>query len=205
MSSIDRHGWEVTAIKFRGVHDIADELGVDVQTVRRWIHSGRLRAFKPGKEYRIQESDLEEFLRAREVRPKVDARSSLEPTFNHVLEEERRKDKYLPWLEFAERYNERWHEKAHRGGLTRGEVLECRETLRNLAPTIGRLRKEEERGLSPERREEMEDELIMWRVASLLMGAFEQALRANKKLFDESEITQFKRERLEDLGKAANG
>lgn len=77
-------------IKYRGVQEVADELGVDVQTVRRWIHAGRLRAFKPGKEYRIQERDLEEFLRAREVRPKVARRSSLEPSFNDVLDDERR-------------------------------------------------------------------------------------------------------------------
>lgn len=44
---------------------------MDVQTVRRWIQAGSLRAFKPGKEYRVRESDLEEFLAAREVRPKV--------------------------------------------------------------------------------------------------------------------------------------
>jgi excisionase family DNA binding protein len=59
------------------VHGIAEELGVDVQTVRRWIQSGKLRAFKPGKEYRIRETDLEEFLAAREVRPKGSAPSPL--------------------------------------------------------------------------------------------------------------------------------
>lgn len=65
-------------ISFRDVHGIAEELGVDVQTVRRWIQSGSLRAFKPGKEYRVRESDLEEFLAAREVRPKMGARPEVE-------------------------------------------------------------------------------------------------------------------------------
>jgi excisionase family DNA binding protein len=73
------------------VHGIAEELGVDVQTVRRWIHSGRLRAFKPGKEYRVRESDLEEFLAAREVRPKVQApREEGQASFNDALADERR-------------------------------------------------------------------------------------------------------------------
>ena len=63
---------------------------MDVQTVRRWIQSGKLRAFKPGKEYRVREADLEEFLAAREVRPKAPGRSPFEPTFNDVLEDERR-------------------------------------------------------------------------------------------------------------------
>jgi excisionase family DNA binding protein len=71
------------------VHGIADELGVDVQTVRRWIHSGKLKAFKPGKEYRVREADLEEFLAAREVRPKEVAPLSQRSLFNG-LEEERR-------------------------------------------------------------------------------------------------------------------
>jgi excisionase family DNA binding protein len=90
MSIIDSYSWEVTVISFRDVHGIADELGVDVQTVRRWIHSGKLKAFKPGKEYRIREADLEEFLAAREVRPKAPRRSPSELSFNDVLEEERR-------------------------------------------------------------------------------------------------------------------
>jgi excisionase family DNA binding protein len=36
-----------------------------VQTVRRWIKSGKLKAYKPGREYRILSSDLDEFLEAR--------------------------------------------------------------------------------------------------------------------------------------------
>ncbi len=66
---------------------------MDVQTVRRWIQAGKLRAFKPGKEYRVREADLEEFLAAREVRPKVLRRSSREPSFNDVLADERRESK----------------------------------------------------------------------------------------------------------------
>lgn len=72
----------MAVISFRDVHGIADELGVDVQTVRRWIQSGKLRAFKPGKEYRVREADLEEFLAAREVRPKAVASPSQRSLFN---------------------------------------------------------------------------------------------------------------------------
>jgi excisionase family DNA binding protein len=77
--------------KFRSPQEVANELGVDIQTIRRWIHAGRLKAYKPGKEYRIRESDLEEFLRAREVRPKVPAPSPYEPTLLNGLEEQRRR------------------------------------------------------------------------------------------------------------------
>jgi excisionase family DNA binding protein len=69
--------------------EAADRLGVSVYTVRRWIKDGKLRAFKPGKEYRVREADLEEFLAAREVRPKAIAPSPQRSLFNG-LEEERR-------------------------------------------------------------------------------------------------------------------
>jgi excisionase family DNA binding protein len=72
------------------LQEAADRLGVSVYTVRRWIKDGKLRAFKPGKEYRVREPDFEEFLRTREVRPKAPRRSPSEPSFNDVLEEERR-------------------------------------------------------------------------------------------------------------------
>jgi len=80
-------------IKFLDVQGIADELGVDVQTVRRWIHEGKLPAIKPGKEFRVRESDLEEFLESTRVEPegKAPGRSPHEPpSLNDGLEEERR-------------------------------------------------------------------------------------------------------------------
>src|SRR5215212_4363833 len=70
--------------------EAAERLGVSVYTVRRWIKDGKLRAFKPGKEYRVREADLEEFLAAREVRPKAPRRSPYEPSLLNGLEEERR-------------------------------------------------------------------------------------------------------------------
>jgi excisionase family DNA binding protein len=79
-----------TSEEFLSPEEVGERLGVSVYTVRRWIKTGQLRAFRPGKEYRIQESDLEEFLRAREVRPKAPRRSPSEPSFNDVLAEERR-------------------------------------------------------------------------------------------------------------------
>jgi excisionase family DNA binding protein len=75
--------------KFLSPQEVGEQLGVDVQTVRRWIHDGRLRAFKPGKEYRIREADLEEFLAAREVRPKAARRSPFEPSLFNAVGQER--------------------------------------------------------------------------------------------------------------------
>jgi excisionase family DNA binding protein len=58
--------------RFESVEEVAERLLVDVQTVRRWIKSGKLKAYKPGREYRILSSDLDEFLEARSS-PKVQA------------------------------------------------------------------------------------------------------------------------------------
>jgi excisionase family DNA binding protein len=53
--------------------EVGERLGVSVYTVRRWIKEGKLRAFRPGKEYRVRLADLEEFFRTREVHPKAGA------------------------------------------------------------------------------------------------------------------------------------
>ena len=60
-----------TAERYLSLQEVGDELGVSDQTVRRWVKAGELAAYKPGKEYRIKGSDLEEFLQTREVSPKV--------------------------------------------------------------------------------------------------------------------------------------
>ena len=44
------------------VEDIAKELNVPLDTVRFWIRSKRLKAYKPGKEYRVKREDLDRFL-----------------------------------------------------------------------------------------------------------------------------------------------
>jgi excisionase family DNA binding protein len=68
--------------------EAAERLGVSIYTVRRWIKDGKLRAFRPGKEYRVQEADLEEFLAAREVRPK-EVTSPSQRSLSNRLEEKR--------------------------------------------------------------------------------------------------------------------
>jgi excisionase family DNA binding protein len=62
-----------TAERYLSLQEVGNELGVSDQTVRRWVKAGELAAYKPGKEYRIKGSDLEEFLKSREVSPKVQA------------------------------------------------------------------------------------------------------------------------------------
>jgi excisionase family DNA binding protein len=55
--------------RFYSLEEVAEQLGVSERTVRRWIKSGVLPAYKPGREYRIRAGELEEFLQSRKVRP----------------------------------------------------------------------------------------------------------------------------------------
>lgn len=47
--------------KFYTCEDIAARYGVPLATVWRWVRSGKLPAIRPGKEYRIRETDLLDF------------------------------------------------------------------------------------------------------------------------------------------------
>src|SRR5918998_221651 len=66
--------------------EVAGLMGVSERTIRRWITAGKLRAYKPGRDYRIPESALRQFVEESEISPNVIAPPSL---FNN-LEEERR-------------------------------------------------------------------------------------------------------------------
>jgi excisionase family DNA binding protein len=97
--------------QFLSLEDVASRLQVSDQTVRRWVKAGKLAAYKPGLEYRIRESDLEEFLAAREVRPKGPAPSPLEPSLLNGLEEDRRLRYLRPWRAFVHGLARRWEKE----------------------------------------------------------------------------------------------
>lgn len=56
------------------VEHVADELGVHVETIRKWIREKKLNAVSLGRRggYRIRRSALEDFLRKRETMPNQD-------------------------------------------------------------------------------------------------------------------------------------
>lgn len=70
--------------------EVAGLMGVSERTVRRWIHSGKLRAYKPGRDYRIPESAVRGFVEESEISPKALRRSSPEPSLFNGLEDGRR-------------------------------------------------------------------------------------------------------------------
>jgi len=59
----------MSADELLDVEKVAEEPGVHVDTVRKWIREKQLRAVKLGRRggYRIRRSDFHEFLRKRET------------------------------------------------------------------------------------------------------------------------------------------
>lgn len=56
--------------RYQTVQEVADRLEVAEATVRQWIKTGTLRAIAIGKGWRIADSDLAQFLIARETAPR---------------------------------------------------------------------------------------------------------------------------------------
>jgi excisionase family DNA binding protein len=76
--------------------EAADALNISERTAYRWIKSGKLRAYKPGRDYWIPESAIKEAVEESLVRPKASAPSPEQQSFNQLLaEDERRKPEYL--------------------------------------------------------------------------------------------------------------
>lgn len=48
--------------KFLTAKEISEKYKVSYITVFRWIKSGKLKAFKVGKQYRIKQVDLDQFI-----------------------------------------------------------------------------------------------------------------------------------------------
>ena len=60
--------------EWMNVEQVAGELGVHVETIRKWIREKQLNAVSLGRRggYRIRRSALENFLRRRETMPNQD-------------------------------------------------------------------------------------------------------------------------------------
>ena len=71
---------------FLSLSETARMLGVSERTIHRWIHDGRLPAYKPGHAYRFRLSEIEAFLEERRGVPLAER----EPSLPNGFEEERR-------------------------------------------------------------------------------------------------------------------
>jgi excisionase family DNA binding protein len=75
--------------------EVAERLKISERTARRWIKSGKLRAYKPGRDYRIPEGALQELAEESEVRPKATAPPASQPSLNDELAAEERRSRPL--------------------------------------------------------------------------------------------------------------
>lgn len=49
---------------FYKAEDLAEKLDVNIMTIYRYIKAGKLRAYKIGKEFRIDKQEFEQFLKS---------------------------------------------------------------------------------------------------------------------------------------------
>jgi excisionase family DNA binding protein len=75
--------------------EAAERLGISERSARRWIKSGKLRAYKPGRDYWIPESTIREVVERSEVRPKATAPPAPQLSFNDELAAEERRSRPL--------------------------------------------------------------------------------------------------------------
>jgi len=57
-------------MKYLTAEEIAAELRVDISSVRRWLRSGGLASVRIGRQYRVERTVYEAFVKSREVPPR---------------------------------------------------------------------------------------------------------------------------------------
>jgi len=66
-------GGSVMEERYLSLAEACEVLGKSERTLYRWIKSGKLKAYKPGRDYEIPESAIQEMRERSEVYPKVQA------------------------------------------------------------------------------------------------------------------------------------
>ena len=57
-------------MKIYNLKEVVSLLGLNIQTIRKFIKEGRLKASKVGTHYMVTDEAIQEFLKANEVQPK---------------------------------------------------------------------------------------------------------------------------------------
>jgi excisionase family DNA binding protein len=143
--------------RYLSLSEAADALDISERTAYRWIKSGKLRAYKPGRDYRIPESAIKEAIEMSEISPKALRRSSLEPSLFNGLEDERREDRRAVGareaIEFARRftrlyenlnairdcmdeYREAWEARLADGDFDKATIEEGGRALKAFWPAV---------------------------------------------------------------------
>jgi excisionase family DNA binding protein len=171
--------------------EAADALDISERTAYRWVKSGKLRAYKPGRDYWIPESAVTEIIEKSLVRPKVTAPpSSPQLSLNHELEEERRASEYRRWADFVNRCEERWKPRIESGNLNPWVIEEFAALLADLGPIISQL------GLRE--KQELDDPEYIHTYGPIMSGVLQRLLELGQDLINAS-VAQFDASQLEQL------
>jgi excisionase family DNA binding protein len=112
--------------------EVARRLGVSEKTARRYVKSGALPSMFVGGAYRVSEEDLERFLQGAKVTPSggsPKAPASSQPSFNGLLEEERRSRYLNAWRAFVWKLEHRWKEEPPQTSREIAVVLDTMQVL----------------------------------------------------------------------------
>lgn len=60
---------ELSGLKLLDVQEISDTLGINIATIRRYLHTGKIRAKKIGIKIFANEEDVKSFLLSSEYKP----------------------------------------------------------------------------------------------------------------------------------------
>jgi transcriptional regulator with XRE-family HTH domain len=187
--------------------DLAKASGVSQNTISE-IETGRREA-RPatlGKLAKALGVEISDFFEESDVSPKAQRSSSPEPSLFNGLEDELHQAVYTPWLEFIDRYADRWEERIAHQVLDAGAVAEFVATLEDLGPVLRRL------GLR-EKQEQPPDYDFTYgpttgQVIGRLMDLLNPLIEAGAKQAEESDLERLRRRREEfasGQGRAASG
>jgi transcriptional regulator with XRE-family HTH domain len=123
--------------------------------------------------------------------------SAEQRSFNHLLEEERREAIYQPWLEFADRYADRWERRIQTGAFDIGSVNEFLTILDELLPILNKLNADEQRELPQQPFSHGVPAAWTGRAIHRLLGLFDPMIEAGVHQFENSDLEQFRQKRAE--------
>jgi len=126
--------------RYLSLAEATEALGISERTAYRWIKSGKLRAYKPGRDYRIPESAIKEAVEESEVRPKAPGRSSPQPSLNDALEDVRstteRFEGYHAIQKALDGYREQWEKRLAEENFDKAALEEAGLALKAFWPAV---------------------------------------------------------------------